>query len=229
MIGNRLLTAMLLCGAFMEDERPQRPPPPPKPPPPEPDDRDPAAPAVDPVRYLELWIAEHGGASEAVLRKVLDDAYGITTRGIEIGEHLPTQITRALRESYDVPDGLTVLPEPPAVWRQGNSLGKTSVDMRNLLDGITSERRINVTTEGLRAFGVEASRASEAVRRFSERMAEDIPTRAAEPYKPAHASPRKVAYVPFYTPAEQAEHIARAKAKKAKRKSAQASKRRNRS
>ena len=228
MIGNRLLTAMLLCGAFMEDERPQRPPPPPKPPPPEPDDRDPAAPAVDPVRYLELWIAEHGGASEAVLRKVLDDAYGITTRGVEIGEHLPTRITGVLRESHDVPDALTVLPEPPAVWHQGNSLGKTSVDMRNLLDGITSERQIKSTADGMRAFGVETSRASEAVWRFSERIADDIPARAAEPYKPAFP-PRKVTYVPFYTPEEQAERAAQAKAKKAKHKHAQAAKRRNRS
>ena len=59
---------MLLCGAFMEDEPPRRAPPPPKPPPPEPDDRDLAKPPVDPVRYLELWIAQHGGASEEVLR-----------------------------------------------------------------------------------------------------------------------------------------------------------------
>lgn len=228
MIGNRLLTAMLLCGALTADEPPRRPPPPPKPTPPEPDDRDPAAPAIDPVRYLELWIAEHGGASEAVLRKVLDDAYGITTRGVEIGEHLPTQITHALRESHDVPDALTVLPDPPAVWRQGNTLGKTSVDMRELLDGITNERRITSTADGMLAFGVEASRASEAVRRFSERMADDIPARATEPYRPAHAPPRKVAYVPFYTPEEQAARAAQAKAKKAKRKSAQAAKRRNR-
>jgi hypothetical protein len=187
MIGNRLLTAMLLCGAFMEDERPRPKLPPKREPPPEPD----------------TWRdSEHG---------------------IEIGEHLPTQITHALRESHDV------LPDPPAVWRQGNTLGKTSVDMRELLDGITSERQIGSTADGMRAFGMEASRASEAVRRFSERMADDIPARATEPYRPAHAPPRKVAYVPFYTPEEQAERAARAKAKKAKRKSAQAAKRRNRS
>ncbi len=194
MIGNRLLTAVLLCGSFTEDERP-RPKLPPKPEP---------SPEPDP--------SARGAA-----------------HGIEICEHLPIQITHVLRESHDVPDALTVLPEPPAMWRQGNSFGKTSVDTRILLDGITSERPINVTTEGLRAFGMEASRASEAVRRFSERMADDIPARATEPYRPVHAPPRKAAYVPFYTPEEQAERIAQAKAKKAKRKSAQAAKRRNRS
>ena len=228
MIGNRLLTAMLLCGAFMEDQPPRRAPPPPKPPP-EPDDRDPAKPTVDPVRYLELWIAEHGGASEEVLRKVLEDAYGVKTRGVEIGEHLPSQITQMLRETYDAPDVLT-LPESSAHFatlrvdgadryhlhgdpkqveadgHQGNPFGKTTADLRRL-------------TEGFNALGNAAAGAS--------RIADDIPARAAEPYKPVFPA-RKTPYIPFYTPAELEERRAQAKAKKAKRKSAQASKRRNR-
>jgi len=166
---------------------------------------------LDEKLEFALWMAEHE-PEPGSLRAMVDDAigYGLATQRVptlEIGEHLPTRITGVLCESYDVPDALTVLPEPPAVWRQGNSLGKTTADPQRL-------------TDGFNALGHAAAGAA--------RIADDIPARAAEPYRPMHAPPRKAAYVPFYTPEEQEEHAARAKAKKAKRKSARAAKRRNR-
>ncbi len=166
-----------------------------------------------------LWMAEHE-PEPGSLRAMVDDAigYGLATQRVptlEIGEHLPTRITGVLCESYDVPDALTVLPEPEPIWRALGSRSKTN----NTLVEATAQHMRRLT-DGFNALGHAAAGAA--------RIADDIPARAAEPYRPMHAPPRKAAYVPFYTPEEQEEHAARAKAKKAKRKSARAAKRRNR-
>jgi hypothetical protein len=146
MIGNRLLTAMLLCGAFMEDEPPRRPPSKASP---DPEPLDP----IDALKHIDARMSASGG------------------------------------EATD--------PETPFTIRAGNSVGKT--DLRGML-------------ERMKAQG----------------LMDDIPARAAEVDKAVRPAPWGPTYAPFYTPAELEERRAQAKAKKAKRKGAQASKRRNR-
>ena len=291
MIGNRLLTAMLLCGAFMEDERPRRPPSKALP---DPEPLDP----IDALKHIDaridalgndvqLWSALHLPRPSLAFEKLVRSTALACALNLPIGmPNISIDIRTAGRsvhaallewEVVNAPPrdpsphrvGVVVQESPPGemvvdglVWmmvftlgsgaktyihgvsidgliqrmmdfdlrrnprmvaigtdapafptrldllraHQGNALGKTTADLRRLTDGFT-------------ALGNAAAGAS--------RIADDIPARAAEPYKPVFPA-RKTPYIPFYTDAELAERHAQAKAKKAKRKSAQASKRRNR-
>ena len=269
-----ILAAMLAATGMLSrrdpepdlDPEPSKPPPPDPDPDPDPDDRPLGASEEVLRKVLEdaygktrgvVEIDEHDGMSDEALRKllenptteleaVLEDAlsYGLatqrvpvidldklTTRGIEIGEHLPTRITGVLRETYDTPDNLTLLESSAHVAtvrftgadryrlhgdfkqveydvHQGNPFGKTTADLRRLTEGFTALG--NATLER------------------PPRVEYEIPERAHEVDKAVRPAPWGPTYAPFYTPAELAARRVQAKAKKAKRKSAQASKRRNR-